>query len=363
MKLNKLTSTIAALALAATTFMGAGVTAQASGYSDGEYTADVMMWQFFSPTKSSMCAPLFAEKADITISGEYTELKLYVASPIPGFADASAEAVATGGIMKDTVIYGADWYLGEGNFIQGTQYVASYDNNSLTKYFDKTSTALFGITAGNDYTTDTITVVIPTELIQEGTGAASKGDDGVTAGSFVGSADTDKMIAVQSYVNVVMASAQEFFLELTNIQAVASNDNVEGEGGNEELPSQTETRSATVTATVAKNESTYTVTVPSSIELSELSTSEDTSVSFDVKVEFSKIGNDEVEIEVATAAVGVLSESVSGYELAFTNSFGTQTFADTATKAGAVTVKGADVFDAEAGDYTGTVSFVITTNK
>lgn len=361
MRLNKLTSTIAAVALAATTFIGAGVTAQASGYSDGTYTADVMMWQFYSPTKASMCAALFAEKADITISGDYAELKLYVASPIPGFAEASAEAVASGGIMKDTVIYGADWYLGEGNFIQGTQYIASYSNNSLSKYFDKTSSALFGLTAGNKYTTDTIKVVIPTGLIQEGTGALSKGEDGVTSGNFVGSADTDKMIAVQSYINVIMSSTQEFFLELTDIKAAGADENVEDE--TTELPSQTETRSATVTATVAKNESTYTVTVPSDLEFSELSTSEDTSISYDVKVEFAKVGNDEVEIEVASEVRGVLSESVSGYELAYTNNFGTQTFNATETKVGLVTIKGSDVFNAEAGDYTGVVSFVITTNK
>lgn len=335
MKLNKLTSTIAALALAATTFMGAGVTAQASNLSNGEYTADVTMWQYYAPTSQSMCDSLFAQKAEVTVSGEYAEITLYVASPIPNFADDSATAVANGGIMKDTVAV-----IGE------ARYESDYTVASINKYFSKTG-SLFGITEGNQYTTDMIKVVVPTSAVMNGSG--------------VGDGNIEKMIHIESFVNVFMNRTENFYMELTDIQSVSS----EGteDDNNLELPSQSETLSATVTATVAKNESTYLVTVPTSIELSELSTSDDTSVPYDVTVEFSKIGNDALSVEVTTEATGSIRESVSGYELAFANDFGTQTFTETKTVVGNVNVKGADVFNAEAGDYAGTVSFVITTNK
>ncbi len=338
MRLNKLTSAITAIALSATTFLGAGLTAQASNVSNGSYTADVTMWQYYNPQAESMCSSLFAQKAEITVSGDYSEITLYVASPIPNFAEDSATAVADGGIMKDTTAV-----------IDETRYASTYAVANVDKYFSKTG-SLFGIEAGNSYATDIIKVVVPTSAIIDGSGD--------------GTGNTEEMIHIESFVNVFMMRTENFFMELTGIETSESgqtDDKVEDD--NVELPSQSETRSATVTATVAKNESTYTVTVPSSIELSELSTSDDTAVAYDVKVEFSKIGNDEVSIQVATESSGVIKESVSGYELTFTNDFGTQTFTETKTVTGNVAVKGTDVFNAEAGDYTGTVSFVITTNK
>ncbi len=315
------------------------MTAQASNLSNGEYTADITMWQYYNPSTVSMCDALFAETAEISVSGEWSKVTLYVASPIPSFIEDSETAMADGGIMKDTTAV-----------IDGTRYDSEYKiENGLNKYFAKTG-SIFGIEAGNIYTADSISVVVPTSSIVNG--------------SADGSGNTEEMIHIESFVNVFMMRTENFFMELTGIETSESgqtDDKVEDD--NVELPSQSETRSATVTATVAKNESTYTVTVPSSIELSELSTSDDTAVAYDVKVEFSKIGNDEVSIQVATESSGVIKESVSGYELTFTNDFGTQTFTETKTVTGNVAVKGTDVFNAEAGDYTGTVSFVITTNK
>lgn len=347
MKMKKITSALATLALTATTFMGSGLTVNANEYTDGTYTADIMMWQFYSPAKPSMCAGLFAQTADIEITGDDATITLYVASPIPGFEEASEEAVATGGILKDTLVYD-NWSLGAGNFIQGDTYESVYEHVLTSKYFNKTSSGLFGIVAGNEYTTDTITLTIPKYLIQEGDGPLSKGEDGVTASNFVGSENTDKMIALQAYVNVVMTSTQEFFLELTDIQK-------------EEAQDEGNKKTSMLTATVAANESTYEVVVPASIALEELSAIEDNSGNYEVEVNFTTQGNDGLIVEVATEDSGLLEESVSGYELAFANNFGTKTFAQTDTQTGTITVNASDVSSATPGDYQGTITFVIGT--
>lgn len=342
--MRKFTSVITALALSATMFFTTGVTAKASNFSDGEYTADIMMWQYYQPESASMCASLFSQTANIQISGDWAKVELFVSSPIPGFVELSEAALLDGGIMKDTVA-----------IVNETRYVADYSIEGVSKYFDKTSAAMFGLVAGNEYTTDRISFTIPTSAIVEGDGATSKGDDGVTANNFVGTGNTDKMIHLESYVNVVMTSTQQFWLELTNITGQGGS-NEEETPETPETPSQNETKTAQVTATVLPNESTYSVVIPENIPFGDLSFSSDSTTNFDVEVEMN-IGKDSLTVQVETPTTGSLSCDSS--TLAFANNFGTKTFTSSATETGTLTIKAEDAQVATAGDYQGTLTFNI----
>lgn len=349
MKLKKLTSVATALALTSAMFFTTGFTSQATALSNGSYTADVIMMQYYQPASASMCAGLFAAQADIEVSGEYSEVTLYIVSPLPGFEEDSAIAIADGGIMKDTILT-----------INGTEYAGTYnafeDINKINRLFDKDSSPLFGITAGAELDCDSITIVVPTASLN----GALNSENTSYRESYASNTIGDGWIQVSSYVNVVMKSTQSFWMALSNYEVDLSDDLSDEPSDETTTPSQSETRSAMITATVPSNTSSFTVTVPESIDLDELSYSEDTSVDYSVEVTFQTVGNDGLEVQVETESNGVLT-TTDGDELAFSDNFGQNTFAATGSEDGTVTVKSDDVSNAVVGDYTGTLSFVITT--
>ena len=153
-------------------------------------------------------------------------------------------------------------------------------------------------------------------------------------------------IKTSAYVNVVMNTTQNFVVKVTDMKKNA---------GETTGATKTETKSAEVTADVLAAGPSYSVTIPASIAMGTLSTSEDTTADFDVEVTAEALGNGRVEIK--TAASGQLKSGANS--LAFTNNFGTQETSVTATLTGKLTVKATDVQKAASGNYTGTANFTI----
>ena len=110
-----------------------------------------------------------------------------------------------------------------------------------------------------------------------------------------------------------------------------------------------------ITAQVAV-QPTYSVTVPASVALGELSTEQDTVKDISVQVSANNLTEGSY-IEVSAEAEGKLSSE--GNTISYTNSFGTQQASAESTLTGQITVKAADVANAAAGNYTGTANFTI----
>ena len=194
--------------------------------------------------------------------------------------------------------------------------------------FDTTA-SLFGITEGESYPTQVLTVDLPRDAV-----------DDLEAGT----------VSASAYVNSVMNSTQSFFIQVTDLQSV---------GGTPQEPSA-DTKDMQITANVEESVSapSYTVTVPSSVELGTLSTEEDNAMPYVVDVTASDLNG---EIAVTAPETGSLTSD--GNTLAFSNSFKTQTVnADTAgTKlSGTISIGKDAVAAAKAGNYTGTTTFTIT---
>ena len=316
MRLNKIVSGAAAAAMLGTMMC---TTAFAADYTDGNYTGEIHFLNANGSGNTSMCDPIFVHNADLTLTADNAELTFYVAYPIPAFSDQGAD-----GTVKDVVFT-----------VNDTEYTAESDiTTKPEKEFDTTS-ALFGVNEGDVLTTQVLTVDLPRDAV-----------DDLEAGT----------ISVSAYVNVVMNSTQNFFVQVTNMQSV---------GGETEEPDQPEvpaeeTQDMQISADVKEAVSTpdYTVTVPSTVALGTLSTEEDNSLPYTVDVVASNLNG---TLSVSAPETGNLTNGDN--TLAFSNSFGTKTVTeDTAGTelSGAISVSASDVAAAAAGNYTGTTTFSIT---
>lgn len=304
--LKRVASATLALTLAAGLNAMPVFAAEGNTYENGNYTATVHFHNGTNPANYSMCDSIFAHKADVVLTDDNAELTFYVAYPIPNYADQG-----TDGTIKDVVMtYESEKYTGNSDI-----------ETKATKTFDTTN-ALFGIKEGDELPTQAVTVSLPRAAVD----------------SFEGG------ISTSAFVNVVMNSTQSFVVKVTDMK-----------GGNSEEATETTEQSATVTAEVAATAPAYDVTIPESIAMGTLSTTDDSTKEFEVAVTAANLGSGKVE--VTTAATGKLESE--GNELAFANSFGTQSASEDATLTGTITVKADDVAKAAAGNYTGTATFTI----
>ena len=304
MRLNKIVSGAAAAAMLGTMMC---TTAFAADYTDGNYTGEIHFLNANGTGAASMCDPIFVHEAELALTADNAELTFYVAYPIPAFPD-----LGTDGTILDVVLT-----------VDGTGYTAESDiTTKPEKVFDTTAT-LFGITEGESYPTQVLTVDLPRDAV-----------DDLEAGT----------VSASAYVNSVMDSTQNFFIQVTNIQSVGGAD----------------TKDMQITADVQEvvSEPTYTVNVPESIELGTLNTEEDNFSHYTVDVAASNLNG---TLSVSAPETGNLTSGDN--TLAFANSFGTQNVtADTENGklSGAISVSASDVAAAAAGNYTGTTTFSIT---
>ena len=308
MRLNKIVSGAAAAAMLGTMMC---TTAFAADYTDGDYTGEIHFLNANGSGKYSMCDPILVREAELALTADNAELTFYVAYPIPAFPD-----LGTDGTILDVVLT-----------VDGTGYTAESDiTTKPEKVFDTTAT-LFGITEGESYPTQVLTVDLPRDAV-----------DDLEAGT----------VSASAYVNSVMNSTQNFFIQVTNIQSV----------GGETEPADTEDMQITADVQEVVSEPTYMVTVPDKVELGTLSTEEDNSSPYTVDVAASNLNG---TLSVSAPETGNLTSGDN--TLAFANSFGTQNVtADTENGklSGAISVSASDVAAAAAGNYTGTTTFSIT---
>ena len=309
MRLNKIVSGAAVAAMLGTMMC---TTAFAADYADGDYTGEIHFLNANGTGAASMCDPIFVHEAELALTADNAELTFYVAYPIPAFPDLGVD-----GTILDVVLT-----------VDGTEYTAESDiTTKPEKVFDTTAT-LFGITEGESYPTQVLTVDLPRDAV-----------DDLEAGT----------VSASAYVNSVMNSTQNFFIQVTNIQSV----------GGETEPAE-ETQDMEITANVEEVVSApdYTITVPSTVALGTLSTEEDNSLPYTVDVAASNLNG---TLSVSAPETGNLTSGDN--TLAFANSFGTQNVtADTENGklSGAISVSASDVAAAAAGNYTGTTTFSIT---
>lgn len=301
--LKRVASAALAMTLAAG-MSGMPVFAAEPAVENGNYTATIHFHNASNPANYSMCDSIFAHEANITLTDDSAEVQFYVAYPIPAFSEQG-----TDGTIKDVKMT-----------YNETTYDGAIDITSKPEKTFDTTGALFGINAGDSLPTEVVTVSLPRDAVD----------------AFADGIDTS------AYVNVFMNTTQDFKVKITDLQEVVA-------------PTETTQQSATVTADVAAAAPTYDVTIPESIALGTLSTEEDSTQAYAVKVTAENLGTGKVEI--STAAAGELKSGDNS--LAFANSFGTQSTSETAELNGTITVKAADVQKAAAGNYTGTANFDI----
>ena len=309
MRLNKIVSGAAVAAMLGTMMC---TTAFAADYTDGNYTGEIHFLNANGTGAASMCDPIFVHEAELALTADNAELTFYVAYPIPSFPD-----LGTDGTILDVVLT-----------VDGTEYTAESDITTKPEKVFDTTAKLFGITEGESYPTQVLTVDLPRDAV-----------DDLEAGT----------VSASAYVNSVMNSTQNFFIQVTNIQSV----------GGETEPAE-ETQDMEITANVEEVVSApdYTITVPSTVALGTLSTEEDNSLPYTVDVVASNLNG---TLSVSAPETGNLTNGDN--TLAFSNSFGTKTVTeDTAGTelSGAISVSASDVAAAAAGNYTGTTTFSIT---
>ena len=309
MRLNKIVSGAAVAAMLGTMMC---TTAFAADYTDGDYTGEIHFLNANGSGNYSMCDPIVVHEAELALTADNAELTFYVAYPIPAFPD-----LGTDGTILDVVLT-----------VDGTGYTAESDiTTKPEKVFDTTAGGLFGITEGESYPTQVLTVDLPRDAV-----------DDLEAGT----------VSASAYVNSVMNSTQNFLIQVTNIQSV----------GGETEPADTKDMQITADVQEVVSEPTYTVNVPESIELGTLKTEEDNFSHYTVDVAASNLNG---TLSVSAPETGNLTSGDN--TLAFANSFGTQNVtADTENGklSGAISVSASDVAAAAAGNYTGTTTFSIT---
>lgn len=290
-------------------------TAFAADYTDGDYTGEIHFLNANGTGAASMCDPIFVHEAEVTLDADSAELTFYVAYPIPAFP-----SMGTDGTILDVKFT-----------VNDTEYTAESDiTTKPEKVFDTTS-GLFGITEGESYPTQVLTVDLPRDAV-----------DDLEAGT----------VAASAYVNSVMNSTQNFFVQVTDLQPV----------GGEETPSEpfADTQDMQITANVEESVSApdYSVTVPSAVSMGTLSADEDNTMEYTVDLAASDLNG-----TVSVTAPESDSLTSGGNTLSFANSFGTQSVnADTEKTelSGTIRIGKDAVAAAKAGNYTGTTTFSIT---
>ena len=188
MRLKKLMTGALSVAMLGTMMC---TTAFAADYTDGDYTGEIHFLNANGTGAASMCDPIFVHEAEVTLDADSAELTFYVAYPIPAFP-----SMGTDGTILDVKFT-----------VNDTEYTAESDiTTKPEKVFDTTS-SLFGITEGESYPTQVLTVDLPRDAV-----------DDLEAGT----------VAASAYVNSVMNSTQNFFVQVTDLQPV----------GGEETPSE-----------------------------------------------------------------------------------------------------------------------------
>ena len=312
MRLKKLMTGALSVAMLGTMMC---TTAFAADYTDGDYTGEIHFLNANGTGAASMCDPIFVHEAEVTLDADSAELTFYVAYPIPSFPD-----LGTDGTILDVTFT-----------VNGTEYTAESDTTTKPeKVFDTTS-GLFGITEGESYPTQVLTVDLPRDAV-----------DDLEAGT----------VAASAYVNSVMNSIQNFFVQVTDLQPV----------GGEETPSEpsADTKDMQITANVEESVSApdYSVTVPSAVSMGTLSADEDNTMEYTVDLAAANLNG-----TVSVTAPGSGSLTSGENTLAFTNSFGIQSVnADTEKTelSGTISIGKDAVSAAKAGNYTGTTTFSIT---
>ena len=239
MRLNKIVSGAAVAAMLGTMMC---TTAFAADYTDGNYTGEIHFLNANGTGAASMCDPIFVHEAELALTADNAELTFYVAYPIPSFPD-----LGTDGTILDVVLT-----------VDGTEYTAESDITTKPEKVFDTTASLFGITEGESYPTQVLTVDLPRDAV-----------DDLEAGT----------VSASAYVNSVMNSTQNFFIQVTNIQSV----------GGETEPADTEDMQITADVQEVVSEPTYMVTVPDKVELGTLSTEEDNSSPYTVDVAASNL--------------------------------------------------------------------------
>ena len=312
MRLKKLMTGALSVAMLGTMMC---TTAFAADYTDGDYTGEIHFLNANGTGAASMCDPIFVHEAEVTLDADSAELTFYVAYPIPAFP-----SMGTDGTILDVKFT-----------VNDTEYTAESDiTTKPEKVFDTTS-SLFGITEGESYPTQVLTVDLPRDAV-----------DDLEAGT----------VAASAYVNSVMNSTQNFFVQVTDLQPV----------GGEETPSEpsADTKDMQITANVEESVSApdYSVTVPSAVSMGTLSADEDNTMEYTVDLAASDLNG-----TVSVTAPESDSLTSGGNTLSFANSFGTQSVnADTEKTelSGTIRIGKDAVAAAKAGNYTGTTTFSIT---
>lgn len=312
MRLKKLMTGALSVAMLGTMMC---TTAFAADYTDGDYTGEIHFLNTNGTGAASMCDPIFVHEAEVTLDADSAELTFYVAYPIPAFP-----SMGTDGTILDVKFT-----------VNDTEYTAESDiTTKPEKVFDTTS-GLFGITEGESYPTQVLTVDLPRDAV-----------DDLEAGT----------VAASAYVNSVMNSTQNFFVQVTDLQPV----------GGEETPSEpfADTQDMQITANVEESVSApdYSVTVPSAVSMGTLSADEDNTMEYTVDLAASDLNG-----TVSVTAPESDSLTSGGNTLSFANSFGTQSVnADTEKTelSGTIRIGKDAVAAAKAGNYTGTTTFSIT---
>ena len=299
---------------------------------DGTYRANTTMWNdnYVVGQQASMCDVMFSEYVDFVIEGDEVTIDLFVLKPVPNFPDLGVD-----GTLKDVQFsYGEKVEDGEATITSGVGLNGPYDpTTNIDTLYDRNFVKAnpgFGIVADTVYPTQKLTVTMPVQALAE------------------------THIDVQAFVNVVMMSTQNFNMELTNIEKLV--------GGDTTGPTEpeNETRDVVISASVPENQSTFTVEVPESVDMGNLRFTEDTVISYSVNVNF-VAGNDNKAVQVSTEDMGVIKCEAGDETIAFANDFGTQKTSETQTLTGNITVTADDVQAAPVGDYTGTMTFEIST--
>src|SRR5699024_5664767 len=102
----------------------------------------------------------------------------------------------------------------------------------------------------------------------------------------------------------------------------------------------------------------YTVTVPETVSMGTLSADKDTAMEYSLNVDATNLNG---TLTISAPAAGSLTNGDN--TLAFANSFGSQSVTEDVadkTLSGKLTVSGADVAKAAAGNYTRTTTFMIS---
>ena len=294
---NQIISGLAAVALIVPAVSGTAF-AESSNYENGNYAAASAMYKDASgainTASKSSCDTFFASTADVTLTDDSTIITWYVEDDADN--DYGVETI-------DSFIATYD----------GTEYTAViYSDVLVQKEIN-----------GATHNANPVVLTLPAEAIETAT------TDGLYIASYVP--------AMGSWGNVA------YWAVLSDLTVTTA---------------QSSYKASEVTATVEKNASTYTVTVPTSVSLGTLSRTEDKSVEFEVSVEANDFADDEY-IEISAVASGKLVSSGDD-EIAFANDFGTQTANETTSLTGNLSVLASDVANVAGGNYTGTTTFSIS---